>query len=346
MLQKPAIPDDMIAKWQRIIDILARLLEVPSGLIMKTEAPKHFVYISSEGDNNPYETGGEFELETGLYCDNVIQNEALLIVDDATRYPRWENNPDMKHDMLFYMGLPLMWPDGDIFGTICVLDTKVNPQAMQYVNLLKEFGGVVNTDLKFLVELSARKAAQHALLDAQDQLEQRVERRTKQLLDANQSLQKEIKIRRKAEKSVLKREAKLEESNTALRVLLEHMESSRGTIEEQIFSTINTQITPYIDKLKQHTTNDSAFAFAEIIEANINELTAPLNKHLSSVFAKLTPTEIEIAKLVIQSKSTKVIADILNVATSTVDFHRNNIRKKVGIKNSRMNLRSFLNSLS
>jgi len=308
----------MIGRWQRIINILAQLLEVPSGLIMKTEAPQHFIFINSKGAKNPYKKGGVFQLNTGLYCDSVIDKRSLLVVDDATLYAQWQNNPDMKHDMLFYMGLPLVWPDGDIFGTICVLDTKTNPQALEYKNLLEEFGGVVNADLKFLTELATRKSVQKELLDAQNHLEKRVEKRTKQLSD----------------------------TNTALKVLLEHVESSRETVEERIFNEINTQIIPYLEKLKRHIKNDTALAFVDILHANATEITAPLNKHFATVFAKLTPTEIEIAKLIIQANSTKMIAEILNIATSTVDFHRHNIRKKVGINNSQMNLRSFLNSLT
>ena len=343
---KPDIPRDMIAKWQRIVDILAQLLEVPSGLIMKTEPPRHFIYINSTNDENPFRERGMYQLNTGLYCDRVIQDKSLLVVDNATIYPQWADNPDMKHNMLFYMGLPLVWPDGEIFGTICVLDSRTNHKAMKYVDLLTQFGGAVNCDLKFLTELAARKRAQAELLKAHEHLEQRVVRRTGQLLDANTALKKEISVRRRAEASLLKREAKLEEANTALRVLLEQVEHSRETIHEQIFSDIHTSVTPYINKLKRRTRDRPERALVDILEANVNGLSAPFNRHLSAVFAKLTPAEIEVARLIRLSKTTKAIAGILNVAPSTVDFHRNNIRRKTGIKNARMNLKSFLSSLN
>ena len=60
----------------------------------------------------------------------------------------------------------------------------------------------------------------------------------------------------------------------------------------------------------------------------------------------MTPTELEVAKLVVQGQTTKMIAEVLNTATSTVDFHRNNIRRKVGIRSSRVNLRTYLTSLN
>ena len=115
--------------------------------------------------------------------------------------------------------------------------------------------------------------------------------------------------------------------------------------EEQILANINELIIPYVEKLKRHTSEEKARAYIGILEANVNEITTPFGSHLSSKFSKLTPTELEVAKLIIQGNTTKKIADILNTASSTVDFHRNNIRKKIGISNAQINLRTYLTSL-
>ena len=343
--EKPRIPDDMLLKWQRIVDILARLLHVPAGLIMRRVPPEHRVFIASRSPGNPYEVDDSFTLDTGLYCDAVMRDRRLLLVRDAVKDPLWDRNPDLKHGMVFYLGLPIAWPDGTIFGTICVLDIRTNEQAITYTNLLAEFRGVVENDLRFLIEVAERKAAQLKLQRARDELESRVRNRTRELATVNEELRNEVHTRRGTESSLRRREAELKEANAALKVLLKRIEDSREDLEERILTNINDLIFPYLNRLKRRVTDARARAYVDILESNINELTSPLGKRLSTRFFRLTPTELEVAKLVIRGKTTKMIPDVLNTATSTVDFHRNNIRKKIRIHGARVNLRTYLASL-
>jgi DNA-binding CsgD family transcriptional regulator len=69
-------------------------------------------------------------------------------------------------------------------------------------------------------------------------------------------------------------------------------------------------------------------------------------RSLSSKLIRLSPTEIQVINLIKQGKTTKEIAETMNLATSTIDFHRNNIRGKFGIKNKKINLTSYLSTLS
>ena len=247
--------------------------------------------------------------------------------------------------MVFYLGLPLAWPDGTIFGTICVLDEKTNEQAITYASLLAEFKEVVESDLKYLAEVEQRRAIQRKLQRARDALESRVRIRTKELAAANDDLMNEIQTRRRTEVSLRKRETELEEANAALKVLLQRIENSRVEFEQKMLTNINELIFPYINRLKRRVCDARSRAYIDVIESNINELTSPIGNQLSARLSRLTPTELEVARLVIQGKTTKMIADLLNTATSTVEFHRNNIRKKVGICSTGVNLRSYLTSL-
>ena len=83
-------------------------------------------------------------------------------------------------------------------------------------------------------------------------------------------------------------------------------------------------------------------AFIDIIESNLDEITSPFVHGLTGSYLRLTPTEIQVANLVKQGKTTKEIAELLNLSKGTIDTHRDNIRKKIGIKNKKINLRTQL----
>ena len=153
-LPKPDIPADLSQKWQEVVDLIARLADVPSCLLMKTHAPDHSVLISNSQACNPYEVGKVFNLGDKLYCRNVIEDNDELVVEDAGTDPFWNDNEDMEDlGMSFYVGLPVLWPDDTIFGTICILDRKVNERALLFREGLKKFRDVIETDLTLLVEM-------------------------------------------------------------------------------------------------------------------------------------------------------------------------------------------------
>jgi DNA-binding CsgD family transcriptional regulator len=72
---------------------------------------------------------------------------------------------------------------------------------------------------------------------------------------------------------------------------------------------------------------------------------SPFTRSLSNKFLRLSPTELEVSNLIQRGKSTKDIAEIMNLAESTIDFHRNNIREKLGVKNKNIGLKTYLSSL-
>ena len=127
------VPPGIIQKWQEIVDLLAEGLHVPSALIMKVEPPNIRVFLRSESEGNPYERDELASLNTGLYCETVMKTRRLLLVPDALSDQEWNANPDIKLGMVSYMGVPVLWPNGTIFGTICVLDGKANDGAASLV---------------------------------------------------------------------------------------------------------------------------------------------------------------------------------------------------------------------
>ncbi len=138
----------------------------------------------------------------------------------------------------------------------------------------------------------------------------------------------------------------LEEANTALKVLLQQREKDKFELESKVLKNINVLISPYVAKLKNKNLKSSDKALIDIIDTNLRDIVSPLLQRLVTAKIILTPQEIQVATLVKEGKSTKEIADILTVSETTVSFHRKNLRKKLGLDNTRKNLRSHLLSIS
>mgnify|MGYP001152528779 CR=1 FL=1 len=134
------IPEHIYNKWQNIIDIIAELIDIPAALIMRLVKSDIEVFVSSQSDNNPYNPGdNEHFLGSGLYCETVINKQDKLLVPNALNDENWNNNPDIKLNMVSYLGFPIIQPDGKAFGTICVLDNKENSYSKTYEKLIINF---------------------------------------------------------------------------------------------------------------------------------------------------------------------------------------------------------------
>src|ERR1044072_7304240 len=147
MLHETQVPAEILRKWQGIVDLLADIVRVPSALIMRVEPPHIKVLVATETEENPYEPNEEASLNTGLYCETVMNTRRPLLVPDALQDDDWKTNPDIKLGMISYLGVPISWPDGEIFGTICVLDRQSNGYSDLYLKLLLQWRDVLQADL-------------------------------------------------------------------------------------------------------------------------------------------------------------------------------------------------------
>lgn len=143
------IPEETLRRWQNIVDILAELIGIPAALIMRLVESDIEVFVASEGDDNPYTPGDhELFLGSGLYCETVVNTNERLLVANALKDDKWRNNPDVKLDMISYLGLPILLPDGKPFGTICVLDNKENGYSEAYGDLLENFRDIIQSQVE------------------------------------------------------------------------------------------------------------------------------------------------------------------------------------------------------
>ena len=141
---------ERLEEWQSIVDILADLCEVPSAIITRVDPPQIEVYRASRGEENPYRSGQRVDL-ANHYCEEVINSRRRLLVEDARKSERWMSAPEIEYGIVSYLGYPVAWPDGEIFGTICILDNKENRYNSRYEALPDKFRGLIEAHLELQV---------------------------------------------------------------------------------------------------------------------------------------------------------------------------------------------------
>ncbi len=139
ILDNLEIPELMFNSWQETVNLMAEVFSIPAALIMRVHAKDLEVFLASNNKDNVYQQGTKSPLDIGHYCETVMSTRNELLVPNALKDPKWDKNPHIAFGMISYYGLPLTWPYGEIFGTICILDNKENAHCLQYRQILKRF---------------------------------------------------------------------------------------------------------------------------------------------------------------------------------------------------------------
>jgi DNA-binding CsgD family transcriptional regulator len=151
---------------------------------------------------------------------------------------------------------------------------------------------------------------------------------------------------RRSRKALNDQAQSLEESNIALKVLLNQRDLDRQELERKVLSNVKGLVLPYVEKLKGARLKPRERTLVEIVDTHLQDIISPLLQNIANADILLTPQEMHIAALIKDGQSSKEIAEVLNISEATVNFHRKNLRIKFGLQNRRANLRSYLLSMS
>lgn len=200
----------------------------------------------------------------------------------------------------------------------------------------------------FFVDMTAHKELEEKLQASRDLLEQRVVERTRKIAELNRELAADIAQRKKAEKELRAREkelqrraVKLEAFNITLRTLLEQREADRKEIERRILTNIDDLIMPGVERLKGTALTKQAQVHVQHLQENLRTLTSPFLIRIKEN-AHLTARELQIADYIKKGKSSKQIGALMRLSPGTVDFHRNQIRKKLRLRGKKVSLQVYL----
>ncbi|WP_456372754.1 response regulator [Thiolapillus sp.] len=153
------------------------------------------------------------------------------------------------------------------------------------------------------------------------------------------------RLRKDLEVQVEAKTREVEETLTALRVLMTQQQQDSKEAEKTILNNINNLVIPYAERLQKTTLNEHQRSIVDMLIANLKQVSESLINNHELLEMKLTPVEIQVANLIKEGKQTKEIASLLNLSDLTISTHRKNIRRKLNIKDRKLSLNAYLSSL-
>jgi two-component sensor histidine kinase len=154
---KPEIPDTVERKWQRIVDLVARIMQVPTGLITRLTTENLEIFVASATSGNPYKKDDRDRLGIGMFCETVAGRRSRMLVQDTGESVFWNGNPHAGLGMHSYLGVPIQWQDGEVFGTFCMLDDKTSRFTAEFQELMLQFKEIIEADLNYILLYSDLK---------------------------------------------------------------------------------------------------------------------------------------------------------------------------------------------
>jgi PAS domain S-box-containing protein len=130
-------------------------------------------------------------------------------------------------------------------------------------------------------------------------------------------------------------------TNTALSVLARNIDRRREELEKKIAHAVSAKIMPVMNELRSDKLPVKSLAKVDVLSALLADLT-PEGSKAHEVIAVLSTTEMRLALMIKKDFTSEQIAGLLNMSPHTIKTHRRNIRKKLGLQNSKVNLSSYL----
>lgn len=166
-------------------------------------------------------------------------------------------------------------------------------------------------------------------------------RKSKELVQANQQLQQLQQALDAKEHEVNHLKNELLDTNNALSTLARHLDNEKKAFESEVSRSIITNILPILKTLQQDKKLSHYALELNLLESYIESL-SPNGLKKQGMFSCLSETEGHIASLIKKGMTSKKIASLLCISGETVRTHRKNIRKKLKIQNTDVNLRTYL----
>jgi len=135
--------------WQEVVNLMASIFNASSGDIVQLRDDEFNVVASSDNEDNFLSADSNWPWDMASFCRRLIETGEHLYVSDAENCNIWKHSPGVSEGPVrSYLGYPLYWPNGDVFGSICVIDTKPTDYSQDFVTLLGQLKKLIEANLR------------------------------------------------------------------------------------------------------------------------------------------------------------------------------------------------------
>jgi len=121
--------------FDRLTRLATTVLRVPVALVSLVDGDRQF-FKSQCGLTEPLASTRQTPL-TDSFCKHAVGSGEPLVVPDARRDPRFENNLAVSDGVIAYAGIPLITSDGHALGTFCVVDGQPHAWTEEEIGILR-----------------------------------------------------------------------------------------------------------------------------------------------------------------------------------------------------------------
>jgi GAF domain-containing protein len=140
------LDSDLTPSFDRLARLAAHVLHAPVALVSLVASDRQF-FMSCLGLPEPWASRRQSPLSHS-FCQHAVASREPLLVDDAREHELLRDNLAIRDmGVIAYAGIPLITPDGQALGTLCVIDSQPRHWTTHQVQLLEDIAASVVTEI-------------------------------------------------------------------------------------------------------------------------------------------------------------------------------------------------------
>lgn len=145
--------------FDRGVRLATKLLGTKVALLSLVDENRQF-FKAQQGLPLPYSERRETPLSHS-FCQHVVQFGEVLAIADAREHPLVAENAAIQDlNVIAYLGVPIVAPDGHVLGSFCAIDGEPRQWSSDDVETLRAIAAGVESEVRLRIEAERRRRLQ------------------------------------------------------------------------------------------------------------------------------------------------------------------------------------------